>query len=507
MNHHARTTAQAKNREVSPDIHENEHWIKQAFTRCEDVKIKQHPPGRAPEHSALLIYCSGMINYEKLETDVLPKLDAWLLKEIAIETSTSTHPIPVFMENWEVNQGTLLDDIVLRVFSGELVLFVDGIATYYAINIAKIPQRDPEETKTEISVRGPRDGLIEEIGVNVALIRKRLRTESFKYEQYVIGARSNTKVGLLYIDDIVNRDILQKVRDRLSQIQTDALTSIVQLEELLLPSSYVLFPMFNYTGRPDFAASSLLRGRFAIVMDGAPTAIIGPVNLLFLLDSAADKQMLFFIPAAERLIRVIGLLISLLLPGFWIALATYHQDQIPLSLLATIVEARKGVPFPTPLEAFLMLALFELFREAGLRLPAPVGPTLSVVGGLIIGDAAIRSGLTSPAMVVISAVTAVSSFTLVNQSLNGTITLLRLVVLLASSVLGLFGFLISSFAILLYLAALRSFGIPYLAPLSPISWTDLIKSVLNVPTKKMNRRPNLLMVRDQDRQPQRSSDE
>lgn len=235
-------------------------------------------------------------------------------------------------------------------------------------------------------------------------------------------------------------------------------------------------------------------------MEGAPTAVIGPANLTLLLKTPEDFYIPFYMGSFGLLFRFAGLIISLLLPGFWIALASFNIEQLPYPFVATISLSRIGLPMPAPLEGFLMIALFELFREAGERLPKAVGQTVAVVGGIVVGDAAIRAGLASTTFLVIAAITAVSSFTLVNQSLVGTVSIIRLFVMLCSSTLGMYGFILSIIAIVLYLSSLESFGIPYLSPLSPIRWKDITMALLRKPWYKKDRRPEILQTKDSTRQ-------
>jgi hypothetical protein len=228
--------------------------------------------------------------------------------------------------------------------------------------------------------------------------------------------------------------------------------------------------------------------------------VLAPTNFTLLLKSPEDSYFPYYYVTLERFIRLIGLVLALFLPGFWVSLTSYNMDQLPFPLMATITLARIGLPLSAPLEAFLMLSLFELFREAGVRLPKAVGQTVAVVGGLIIGDAAIRAGLSSTTMLVVSATTAVATFTLVNQSLSGSVTVIRLYVLLCSSILGMFGFFLSMFSVVLYLSKLKSFGLPYMAPLSPFHLKDFIASLFKKPLHMADIRPEILKTKDSSRQ-------
>lgn len=294
-------------------------------------------------------------------------------------------------------------------------------------------------------------------------------------------------------------DFIEDVRSRIHNITVDKMVSSTELEELISDSSYSIFPLLDYTGRPDYAVQSLLRGRFILITDGSPTVSIAPVNLFLLIKAPEDVHFNFLYVSFARILRIAGLAISLFLPGFYVALISYHQDQIPFLLLATIANSRQGIPMAPPLEILLVLGLYELFREAGVRLPKAVGQTLTVVGGLIIGDAAIRAGLTSPSMVVIASLIAVSKYTLVNQIVSGTVTVVSFFILLSSMLLGLLGFFVASFAVLLHLAKLKSFGLPYLAPISPIKIKEVIPSIVMLPWKLLRKRPEITKTKDRTR--------
>ncbi len=486
---------------LSSRFEENQKLLRTIFDLSQDVKMIEknfvYPHRRS---KALLIYCDMIVNKRRM-IEALPAIESLAenLYHPSVERKNNTLP-------WSLPIGKTkqIDELIQYVFSGFLVILFEGKNEVFCLNIADFPQRSVEETNAEISIRGPRDGFTEDLRVNVALIRKRLKTESLAYEEFIVGKRSKTQIGLLYIKDIIYPEYVETIKKRIKEIDIDLISSSAKFEELIADRSYSLFPAFNYTGRPDFAANALVRGRFCIIIDGLPTILIGPTNLINLMKSGEDNQFLFIYPSFEFIFRLLGIIVTLLLPGLWIALAGFHQDQIPYNLLATLVESRRGVPFPIPVESFIMLFLFELFREAGMRLPLRYGQTFSVVGGLIIGDAAIRFGLTSAGTVVVMAAAIVANSMLVNQSLVGTTAALRVYIMLCSSFLGMLGFLTSYFTVVLYLAHYRPLGVPYLAPVSPFIWKDFFRGILRPPTEAMNERPKWLKVRDHDRQGSKS---
>ncbi|USK84737.1 spore germination protein [Peribacillus asahii] len=467
----------------------NEEALRKLFTKCIDI---QSSSLQYNQHNIILFYCTGLVNTDMLYQVVAKRLEEFFTQlegEVTID-SLQELSLPSLQLVKEEEQATD------AIFEGRLLFIVQEQNLIMSVDIADRPERQPEETTTEVSVKGPRDNFIENITVNYALIRKRLRTTTLVGEAFEIGKRSKTKVSLLYMEDIANQEFLEQIRNKLHSIDIDSLLSGTQLEELINDSPYSILPRHVYTGRPDFAVESLLNGRFVLLIDGISYAYITPVNLFYLLKSAEDKEYNYLYNSFERFLRVFGITIAAFLPGFWVALTAFHQNQLPLTLLATVIESRRGVPFPTSMEAILMLLLFELFREAGMRLPLAVGQTLSVVGGLIIGDAAIRAGLTSPAMLVVIAGSTVATFTLVNQSLVGTISLIRFFVIFLVSLFGFVGFFVSVFLIGTYVAKIRTFGVPYLAIATQLNIINILKTIFRLPNSEKNTRPNALKPHD-----------
>ncbi|MEF2247842.1 MULTISPECIES: spore germination protein [unclassified Paenibacillus] len=477
----------------------NEETIKQLFGFSADIAIQTCFYGSNQQFKGILIYCIGLVDLKQINDVILPQLNKMLINFEQIDDSFTETPL---LQLHSIKEG---QDLLHHLFEGNMIIIFEEQQQLYSVDVANIPGRTPEESNTEVSIKGPRDGFTEELSTNIALIRKRLKTPSLYHEQFRVGRRSQTKVSLLYLYDVARPEVIDEVRKRIEKIDIDGLLSNEQLEEGLADYSHSLFPLFDYIGRPDHVCSSLLRGRFVILIDGSPMAIIAPINLTALLKSPEDMHMPFYYVALERFFRLIGISISIFAPGLWVALTAYDMDQLPFQLLATVSNARVGLPLSSPMEAFLILGLFEIFREAGVRLPKAVGETVTVVGGLIVGDAAIRAGLTSPTMLFVAAITAVATFTLVNQSLSGTVSVFRLFILVCSSVFGMYGFCIALLALVTYVSRLESFGLPYLAPLSPLSLRDLLPALLIIPRDNMNKRPEILHTNDTSRKKEDAS--
>lgn len=466
--------------------------LKQLFHKSADVQFQTYTFNK---QKVQVITCDAMIDQQLLNAVVIERVQSVFdfLEDGSFEESVADHlHIP------DLKKVAEQEEIISLVYTGHVLILFEEFNILFSSNIAKKPNRNPEETKLGVSIKGPHDNFIEDISVNIALIRKRVPSNSLCVEKIELGKRSKTTVAILYFDDIVNKDILTEIKKQLNSVDMDIVFSGDMLMECVNKNTK-LFPMSDDTGQPDYAIQSLVRGRFLILVDGVAYGMVTPVNFFLLLKSGEDNETPVFYGTFGRLLRILGLLIAILLPGFWLALTTFHQNQLPYQLVATIVQANTGLPFPSVIEMILMVLMFELFREAGLRLPSALGGTIGVVGGLIIGDAAIRAGITSPAMVVIIATSVIASFTLVNHALVNAVSILRICFILLSAFLGLFGFFMSVFFTVLYLANIRVFGVPYLNVAADLSWSTIKKTMLRLPPSGYKERPNMLDPKDQTR--------
>jgi hypothetical protein len=471
--------------------------IKDWFKDSSDIVTKKRTYTETGNHSLEFLYCPNLVDMKFMNEVLFPKINAVMEKEGQFNINLLSNVLEVSKLKDHKN---IKNEVAQKLFTGELVIFSNEINDLFFISVSNIPKRSPEESNLETSVRGPRDGFVENISDNMALIRQRLKTSSLKSSEYTIGDRSGSKLLLLYFDDIINPSILADVKKRLEEIKIDAVLSSYQIEEFLYDNQFSLFPLVDYIGRPDFVVNSLTQGRFVILVDGNPTCLIGPTNFNQILYSPEDANDSFYYISMMRILRLIAVFTTIFLPGFYIALVTYHPDQIPYTLVATISVSRIGLPLSAPLEVICMLILFELFKEAGVRLPKTVGQTVAVLGGLFIGDAAIRAGITSPSCLVIIAITVIAGYTLINQNMAGNLVLIRFLVLAFSSFLGMFGFFMSFFLILVYVASLESFGEPYISFLSKPSKSDFIKNIIKLPYRFLKKRHQAYSPIDGDSQ-------
>ncbi|MFL0504901.1 spore germination protein [Ureibacillus sp. 179-F W5.1 NHS] len=465
--------------------------LKQLFEKSEDIIFNEMT---FQQSKVLLIKCDSMVDEQLLYTLVLPNIEKLYKNSTNQITEEQIKQLPI------PNLKKLTDkkDVITSAFSGNLLIFFEDNELLYSCNIARKPNRSIEETNMEVMVKGARDNFIEDLATNIALIRKRLPTNSLCVEKIEIGRRSKTKIALLYFDDIANKDILTELKTRFLEIDTDIIISGDSLMEFVDKKNWI-FPTSNYTGTAEFAVQSLLRGRYVILVDTVAYATITPVNFFYLLKAGEDFEVAGIYSVFARGLRLIGTLLGVALPAFWLALTLFHQNQLPLQLLATVVMTNQGLPFPAVLEMLLILLMFEILREAGLRLPTKIGGIIGVIGGLIIGDAAIRSGITSPAMVVVIATATIASYTVVNRELESIISILRIFCILLTAFFGLFGFFISLFFLLLYTANIRVFGIPYINITADLSWDNVKQTLFRVAKYKYRKRPDFLEAQDKTR--------
>jgi len=461
--------------------------LKKAFAHYADINFLS-PPQPELLDKLTPFYCEGMVDKNQLN-----QYFSRVCHFVGLhpdEASGHAEEMPLY------ESIQTIGEMVSALFRGNLILYRERDTEFWVFDIAKVPQRALQESNTEISIKGPKDAFTEDLYTNISLIRKRMQTGLLYNEQFVIGSLSQTRVALLYLNHKANPKAIAEVRKRLETFHTESIVSSGQLEQWLSDRTFALFPLIDYIGRPDFVIETMLRGRFTILVDGSPMALIGPVNFLELIKTPEDVHFPFHYVILQRLLRFIGLMLSIFLPGFWLSIATVNLDQIPFALLSTVVLSREGVPFPSILEALLLLFLFELLREAGIRLPKAVGQTIGIVGGLIIGEAVIRAGLASPTLLIVIAISAVSTFSLVNQSLSGTVGLLRIFIMAASIYLGIFGFLMAMFVILIYLCRLESFGLAYLEPISSLRIKEWLAAFFINPYKRTNFSSKMLKNKD-----------
>jgi spore germination protein KA len=393
-----------------------------------------------------------------------------------------------------------LTQTLRRVLSGDTALLVDGEENILILGTRFWAMRAVTEPQTESAVRGPREGFTETLRVNTSLLRRRIRHEKLRLETMRAGRRTTSDIILAYIADLVNPQVLAEVRQRIAAIDTDAILDSGYIEEFIEDAPWCVFPQMEHTERVDKAAAAILEGRVVILTDNSPQALIVPTFFFQFLQAAEDYYERHFIGIALRMLRMFVMNVALILPGAYVAVITFHQEMLPTPLLLSIAAAREGIPMPAVAEALLMEATFEVLREAGVRLPKTVGQAVSIVGGLVVGDAAIRAGLVSPSMVIVVATTAIATFAIPAFNASISLRLLRFPLIMLGGMMGLYGVILGLLAILIHLAGLQSFGVPYLTPLAHGTALDAMKTFARPPWWLAAWRPKALGTPDRRRQ-------
>lgn len=383
------------------------------------------------------------------------------------------------------------NDIYPAVLSGSAVILVEGIPAGLEVSIAGGERRAVQEPTSQTVIRGPKEGFTEEIATNVALIRRKIRSPDLRFVTHTIGKVTQTRVIVVYIEQIANAEAVKEVNKRLRAIKTDSILESGYIEEFIQDAPLSVFPTMLNTERPDTVAGSLLDGQFAVLIDGTPFALIAPVTFFNFFQTPEDYYQRYDISTFLRVIRLISFMVSLLLPSLFIALTTFQQEMIPTTLLVTLAAQREGSPFPALMEALLMELTFEVIREAGVRMPRAIGPAISIVGALVIGQAAVEAGLVSGAMVIVVAFTAISNFVIPYFSMATSVRLLRFILMFLAGSLGLFGIMAGTIPILAHLLSLQSFGADYFMPFSPFYKSNMKDLLIRVPWWAMKTRPKV----------------
>lgn len=375
----------------------------------------------------------------------------------------------------EVGNIEGLNELFDKVLLGDTVLLFEGTDQALTVDTKGWKTRAISESDAEIAIRGPREGFIESIHDNLALIRRRIRVPQLWVEDFQVGSLTRTHVALVYIKGLAGEGLLQEVRSRINNIDTDKIMESGELESFIEDAPFTVFPTILRTERPDRVVAALLEGQVALVTNGSPFVLVMPVTFFTMLHAPDDYFEKAPAGTFLRVLRYLAIVLSTFLPGIYVAIINFHQEIFPTTLFLRIASSREGVPFPVVFELLIMESVFEVLREAGVRLPASIGPAISIVGALVLGDAAISAGIVSPPVVIVVALTAIASFATPNFALGIAGRLLRFAFIFLGAVFGLFGIQFGILLLIIHVCALRSFGVPYMSPSAPLIWREAIR--------------------------------
>lgn len=460
-----------------------------------DLVIRRFQLGGSPELPAAAVWINGLADEAAI--------DQHILRPLMFEAGSAAGPGELADHALTLGGLETTDDlkqVATALLAGDTAIFVHGAARTYLASTPGWPTRPVEESPSEVSLRGPRQGFVEDLRVNTTLLRRYLRTPDLRLENMTIGQRTRTPVVIAYIAGVVNPRIVEEVKARLGRIKIDGILSDNYLEELIRDAPYSPFPTIGNTERPDVVAAGLLEGQVAIFTDGSPFVLRVPTLFLQFFQTPEDYYLNYQIATLGRWLRLLGLTTALTLPSIYVAVTTFHTEMIPPQLLITIAAAREGVPFPMVIEALIMEFAFEALREAGLRMPRALGQAMSIVGALILGQAAIDAGIVSAPTVVIVAGTAIASFLLTHPDIVAVSRLIRFPLLVLAGTLGLLGVMAGLIFMHLHMLSLRSFGVPYLSPLAPLNLSHIRDTMARWPLWSKTARPDMLTWQKSRRQ-------
>lgn len=478
---------------VSNNLDKNLQMVEDLFKDASDVGIRHFHTGITGKTKAFAVFIDGLVDKKSIDDNILKPL---IIEMRLVTDEKNKVDFANFLEKSALTIGGIKEtknfsDAIEAVLSGNTALFFDGADVAIIASTQGWKSRSIEEPSTDVVVRGPREGFTETLRINTSLLRRKVKNTNLKLEMMKIGSQTKTDVCIAYIKGIANQKIIDEVKHRLQQIDTDSILDSGYIEQFITDNPYTLLPTIGSTEKPDAVAGKLLEGRVAIITDGTPFVLTVPCLFVENFQTSEDYYANSYYATFLRLIRFIGFILSMFSPAIYVALITFHQEMIPANLLVTMAAAREGTPFPAVVDVVGMGIIYEILREAGIRLPRPVGQAVSIVGALVIGESAVSAGLIGAPMVIVVAITAISSFVI--PSLNEAGAVIRFYFVILAGVLGLFGIMIGVASFISHLASLHSFGVPYLSPLAPIYISDLKDTFIRVPWWAMKTRPKAIV--------------
>lgn len=485
--------------DIFPNLDENQTHLTNAFKSSVDLLFRELWFGKTTK--GFLVYLDSLVDRQYISSFIIkPLMDfgssfgSSLNSPDGISGSEQELSLEVLqrevLNNTSIITVDTFDRVVQGILSGQTALFLEGAQKAVLLESFGAETRSVQQPETEMTVRGPREGFIEKIGVNASLLRRKVKDEHLRLEAMNLGERTNTIIYVTYIEGIANPKLVKEVKSRLQAIDIDAILESGYIEQLIEDAPQSIFPTVGATEKPDKLAAKLLEGRVGIMVDGTPFVLTVPYLFVEAFQNSEDYYSRPYYSSVVRLLRYLAFYFSTSLPAFYVAIQSYHQEMVPTMLLINMSAGREGIPFPVIIEALGMGIIYEIIREAGIRMPTTVGQAVSIVGALVIGQAAVEAGLVSQVMVILVASTAISGFLV--PPMTAPVTLLRLYFLFTTSLLGMFGWLMSLLAIMIHLLSLRSFGIPYLSPIIPTNLGDLKDGMIRFPFWAMISRPSLL---------------
>lgn len=481
-----------KIKDIFPSLNVNLEYIKTRYNLLinSDIKLREFTlNARGKQYNAFLLYIDGMIDSDIMNKFVLEPLmmrnknnlydgsQNKVISEAVANNITvrkvkkfdlSTYIMSCLLPQNSVERLSEFEEVFNGVNSGNCALFVDTLNICFDIEVKGFKQRNIDKPSNEIVIKGPHEAFVENLRTNTSMIRRIINNEDLVIENIKIGSITKTNCALFYLDNITNSDLIAEVKYRLNNLSIDSLLSAGQLEQLISDTETSSIPQVLSTERPDKAVSYLLNGRVILIINGSPYALVMPAILTDFFNSPDDKNLRFPFSNFLKGLRLLAALITILLPGLYIAITSFHQELLPTELLFSILSSRSNVPFPILVEILLLEFSFELIREAGLRIPSPIGPTIGIVGAIILGEAAVNAGIVSPILIIIVAITGIASFCIPDFSFGFHLRIYRFLFIFLGYLCGFLGIALGLFVYMCMMADVKSFGVPYTIGITPL---------------------------------------
>ncbi len=473
---------------VSDSLDENVNLLRKLFTDVDLLRLRFIQSGSKKTQKYCIAYCDGVVNSTVINDNIIKPL---MLSSVSGSGPDFTDDLlnHVLMVDG-AEKATEYQAITEAISYGDTVLFADGTDEAIILNTKCFQIRPISEPDNEKNLSGPREGFTESLLSNLSLIRRKVRSNELKVKYYTLGQKTKTQAGICYIEGIVNKQILKELYRRLDAIDIDGVLDTQYITELIRDSPMSPFRATGYTERPDVVVGKLLEGRIAIFLDGTPDVLTVPYLFIENFQSSEDYYLSFYYTSFSRILRILAFLVTASLPGFYVAMAGYHHEMLPTPFLLNIASERNSVPFPAALEAFVMLLVFDILRETGIRMPTSVGQALSIVGALVIGQAAVDAKLVASPMIIVVATTGITS--LLVPKMNAPLIYIRFFILLLSMWFGFTGTIAAISCVIIHMLNLHSFGIPQISLSGKLQYQEVKDTYIRAPWWQMLIRPKML---------------
>lgn len=479
---------------MEKEIEKIEKQIKKEYGESSDLIFRKI---KTKDQELLYVYLESVSSDDKVSDFLMKDLSYYVKNKKEKNFDNLFHMLENSIYNSHLSIETNMDDIYYKLSSGYTIIFVDGEEKAISVETKADLNRSISESTSEVIVRGPKDSFNENNASNIGLIRKRIKTNKLWFKEQLVGRKTKTKVTIAFIEDIADSKKVEKIEKIISKIDIDGIIDSGYIRDFLTNDNSTSFPKIKSTERPDVACTSLLQGKIVILVENSPFVLITPSVLVDFIHTPEDYYQKTSNINFTRILRSIALFLTIITPAFYIAVTTFNQEMIPNELLISLAIQQDGVPFPTAFEVIMMMVTFEILRESDIRIPSPMGAAISIVGALVLGDAAVSAGIVSPIVIIVVAITSICGLLFTDIDFVNAIRIWRLIFILFATLAGLIGIVVAGIIFITKLASVSTDEVPYLVPFSPLHPTELKDAIIRLPINKLKKRPDYLAPNNQ----------